>query len=73
MKETEENHTHVDEESISTVSGCVTIIITLLFWWIIISHLIMRFQNPSMTETQLFLNLPKAFVLDAPVWGLEKD
>ena len=73
MKETEKNHTHIDEESVTGATGCVMIIISLLFWWILISHLIMRFQNPSMTETQLFLNLPKAFVLDAPVWGLEKD
>ena len=71
MKETEENHTHNDEETVSTVSGCVTIIITLLFWWILISHLIMRFQNPSMTETQLFLNLPKSFMLQEPKWGME--
>lgn len=71
MKETEENHTHIDEDSVSTAGGCVTIIISLLFWWILISHLIMRFQNPSMTETQLFLNLPKSFMLQEPKWGME--
>jgi len=64
----EQNYTEIDTD---TGQGCATIIISLLFWLIIISHCIMRFKNPSMTETQLFLNMPKAFILEEPKWGME--
>ena len=68
---TEENHIHLDNNSIAQTNGCVTLIISLLFWWVIISHCIMRFKNPTMTETQLFLNLPKSFLLEEPKWGMQ--
>jgi len=51
--------------------GCATLLLPLIFWWTLISHGIMRFKNTSMTETHLFLNLPKSFMLQEPKWGME--
>lgn len=65
----EEEHTQIDETNKPT--GCPALIFSLFLWWILISHCIMRFKNPSMTETQLFLNLPQSFMLEEPRWGLE--
>lgn len=36
----------------------------IVFLWIAISCFIQRFKCPSMTETQLFLHIPKSFVCD---------
>jgi len=71
MEEKNDYNTTVDLEEFDAVTGCFSIIVTLLFFWIFVSHGIMRFQNPSMTETQLFLNLPKAFILAEPKWGMD--
>lgn len=68
----EENHTHIDTNDVANKASCMMVVASMVFWWIIISHCIMRFQNPWMTETQLFLNLPKAFLLEDPSWGLQR-
>ena len=42
----------------------VLLLLGLIYIWIIITISINRFQNPDKTETQLFLEIPKAFILD---------
>lgn len=49
------------EDSISNIIYNV-LVVTLL--WIAISSFIQRFKCPSMTETELFLHIPKSVVCD---------
>jgi hypothetical protein len=38
-------------------------IVIFLCIWVSVTTLIYRFEHPKMTETQLFLNIPKAIIL----------
>ena len=40
------------------------IICFIILLWISITSTICAFKNPEMTETQLFLHIPKSFILD---------
>jgi len=42
-------------------------IVIILIINLVVSNLVMRFKNPEMTETELFLKIPKAFI-----WKFEK-
>lgn len=39
-------------------------VIALLLCYVSITCMVMRFAHPEYTETQLFLSIPKAFILD---------
>lgn len=39
-------------------------LLTILVFWIAITSMIMRFKNPEMTETELFLAIPKSAILN---------
>lgn len=46
---------------IETIFQVICFIVVL---WIVITSTICAFKNPEMTQTQLFLHIPKSFILD---------
>ena len=42
----------------------IRIILVLLLLWIGVTSIIARFKNPKLTETELFLRIPKSFILN---------
>lgn len=48
-------------DKITTIIG---IILVLLLLWIGVTSIIAGFKNPKLTETELFLRIPKSFVLN---------
>ena len=43
------------------------ILVSLMFivmLWIVVTNVIMTFRNPQMTQTQLFLHIPKTVILN---------
>ena len=48
----------------SYVSNALHTIIAVMLLWIAVSGIIQRFKCPSMTETELFLNIPKYAVFN---------
>lgn len=42
----------------------IGIILVLLLLWIGVTSIIARFKNPKLTETELFLRIPKSFILN---------
>jgi hypothetical protein len=40
------------------------LLVCLVIFYFIISTLIYRFKHPEMTETQLFLNVPRALIFN---------
>jgi hypothetical protein len=41
----------------------LTVLLVAIFLWIIVSSMIFRFRHPWATDTELFLNIPNAFML----------
>jgi len=39
-------------------------ILAALFLWVAISGIIQRFKCPSLSETEIFLHIPKSFICD---------
>jgi len=39
-------------------------IVAILSLWIVITNIVMAFNNPEMTQTELFLHIPKTFLLN---------
>lgn len=48
-------------DKIITIIG---IILVLLLLWIGVTSTIAGFKNPKLTQTELFLKIPKSFILD---------
>ena len=42
----------------------IGIILVLLLLWMGVTSTIAAFKNPKLTETELFLRIPKSFILD---------
>lgn len=42
----------------------LTAILMVVSLWIVITNTIMTFRNPQMTQTQLFLHIPKTIILN---------
>lgn len=47
-----------------SISNILYVVIVAVFLWMAISTTIQRFKCDTMTETQLFLHIPKSFVCD---------
>ena len=48
----------------SKIINIVWFILVLLLLWTTITTVIVRFKNPELTETELFLRIPKSFILN---------
>lgn len=46
------------------ISNTITVLIVAVSLWTAITCFIQAFENPSLTQTQLFENIPNSFVLD---------
>ena len=42
----------------------IYVILVSLLLWTTITTVIVRFKNPKLTETELFLRIPKSFILN---------
>jgi hypothetical protein len=42
----------------------LTVLLVAIFLWIIVSSMIFRFRHPWATDTELFLHIPNAFMLE---------
>ena len=42
----------------------IYVILVSLLLWTTITTVIVRFKNPELTETELFLRIPKSFILN---------
>lgn len=42
----------------------IYVILVFLLLWTTVTTVIARFKNPELTETELFLRIPKSFILD---------
>lgn len=47
-----------------TFKHFLTVLFFILSAWVAITTTIMAFSHPEYTETQLFLSIPKAFILN---------
>ena len=47
-----------------TLEIYIRVILFILSAWVVITTTIMAFSHPEYTQTQLFLSIPKAFVLN---------
>jgi len=52
------------KETKNNISTLIIIIFMIAIMWVSLTTLIQRFSNPHLTETELFLNIPKSFILD---------
>lgn len=46
------------------IINVIWFILVLLLLWMVVTSTIARFKNPKLTETELFLRIPKSFILD---------
>lgn len=44
--------------------NAIFVLLVLSVLWLVISNLIQAFMCPEMTQTELFLHMPKSFVCD---------
>jgi len=49
------------------IKPILNLLIIVLVLWVVITNIIMTFKNPEMTQTQLFLHLPKTVLLNFEV------
>ena len=48
----------------SKITTIVWFILVFLLLWTGVTSIIARFKNPKLTETELFLRIPKSFILN---------
>ena len=48
----------------SKITNIIWFILVLLLLWIGVTSTIAAFKNPKLTETELFLRIPKSFILN---------
>ncbi len=46
------------------ISNALYFVLVAVFLWVSISNTIQAFKCPKMSQTELFLNIPKSFVCD---------
>jgi len=46
------------------ISNAVYFVLVAVFLWVAISNIIQAFKCPKMSQTELFLHIPKSFVCD---------
>jgi len=51
-----------------TIKKYIKIIVIGLFLWVSITCVCQSFINPSMTQTEVFLNIPNSFILNFKEW-----
>lgn len=52
------------EKKYSKITNIIWFILVLLLLWIGVTSTIAAFKNPKLTETELFLRIPKSFILN---------
>jgi hypothetical protein len=48
----------------SIINKILYIIFCIMVIWCVITSIIQRFENSKLTETELFMKIPKSFILD---------
>ncbi len=46
------------------ISNALYFVLVAVFLWVAISNIIQAFKCPKMSQTELFLHIPKSFVCD---------
>ena len=52
------------KEKYNKIINVICFILVLLLLWIVVTSTIAGFRNPKLTETELFLRIPKSFILN---------
>lgn len=46
------------------ISNALYFVLVAVFLWVVISNIIQAFKCPEMSQTELFIHIPKSFVCD---------